>query len=95
MESNVQNELTSKIVTNSQIERRLTAVWGGGECWRGRRGFKQKKRKREKTQGHSPSCVAQLVNVPLIYTRAVGLIPSQGTYKNEPMNASISGTTNQ
>ena len=29
------------------------------------------------------------------YTNVVGLIPGQGTYKKQPMNASISGTTNR
>ena len=36
--------------------------------------------------------VAQLVRTSLPYIKVVGLIPGQGTYKNQPMNASISGT---
>ena len=28
------------------------------------------------------------------YTKVVGSIPSQGTYKSQPMNTKISGTTN-
>ena len=31
--------------------------------------------------------VAQLVRVLSQYTKVMGLIPSQGTYKNQPMNA--------
>ena len=33
MKSNEQNELTSKITTDSEIESRLTAVWGRGCIW--------------------------------------------------------------
>ena len=43
MESNGQNELTSKIETDSWIESRLTAV-GGGD---GDGGIKQKRKKRK------------------------------------------------
>ena len=37
--------------------------------------------------------ITQLVRVSSWYIKVMGLIPSQGTYKNQPMNASISGTT--
>ena len=39
--------------------------------------------------------VAQLVRVAGWYAKVVGSIPGQGTYKNQPANAQISGTTNQ
>ena len=39
--------------------------------------------------------MAQLVRVSSQYTMVMGSILSQGIYKNQPMNASISGTTNQ
>ena len=37
--------------------------------------------------------VAQMVRVLTQYARVVGSIPSQGTYKNPPMSASVHGTT--
>ena len=43
-------------------------------------------------QSSSPSWVAQLVRASSWYTEVVGSIPGQGTYKSQPMNASISGT---
>ena len=42
-----------------------------------------------------PGHVAQLVRALSRYAKVLGLIPGQGTYENQPMNASISGTTNQ
>ena len=42
-----------------------------------------------------PGQVAQLVRASSWYTMVVGSIPGQGTYKNQPMNASVHGTTNQ
>ena len=47
----------------------------------------------EKARG--PVQVAQFVGVLSQYAKVVGLISSQGTYKNQPTNASIRGTTNQ
>ena len=41
------------------------------------------------------SPIAQLVRASSRYAKAAGSIPSQGTYKNQPMNAEISRTTNQ
>ena len=41
-----------------------------------------------------PGLVDQLVGVSSQYTKSVGLIPSQGTYKNQLMNESLSETTN-
>ena len=41
-----------------------------------------------------PGWTAQLVTVSNLYTKVAGLMPSQGTYEDQPMNASISGTTN-
>ena len=42
-----------------------------------------------------PGRVAQLVRAVSWYPKVVGSIPRQGTYKNQPMNAQISGTTSQ
>ena len=39
-----------------------------------------------------PGGVAQLVAVSSRYAKVAGLILGQGTYKNQPMDASISGT---
>ena len=45
----------------------------------------KKKKKKEFQSG--PGWVAQLVRASSLCTKVVGLIPSQGTYKNQPMNA--------
>ena len=37
----------------------------------------------------------QWVRVLCSHAKAAGSIPGQGTYRNQPMNASVSGTTNQ
>lgn len=47
--------------------------------------------------GMEPVCsgrgpVAQLVRVSSRYAKVPGRIPGQGTYKTEPINASVSGT---
>ena len=42
-----------------------------------------------------PGWVVQLVRAFSQYAKVVGLIPGQSTHKNQPVNASISGTTNQ
>ena len=42
-----------------------------------------------------PGQVAQLVGVLSPYTRVPGSIPGQGTYKNQPMSASMNETTNR
>ena len=44
------------------------------------------------TVTESPGQVAQLVGASPWYTKVEGSIPGQGTYKNEPMNAWVSGT---
>ena len=41
-----------------------------------------------------PGRVAQWVTVLFQYAKVAGSIPGRGTYKNEPMNAPVSGTTN-
>ena len=43
----------------------------------------------------SPGWVVQWSEPLPRYVKVVGSIPGQGTYKNQPMNASVSGTTNQ
>ena len=45
---------------------------------------------REKERERSLSRVAELVRASSCYVKAVGLIPGQGTYKNQPINASVS-----
>ena len=35
----------------------------------------------------------QVVRALFPYAKVVGLIPGQGTYKDQPMNASMNGTT--
>ena len=40
-----------------------------------------------------PGQVAQSVGAPFRYAKVVSLILGRGTSKNQPMNASISGTT--
>ena len=42
-----------------------------------------------------PGRVAQLVRTSSQYTKVADPIPSQGTYKNQPVNAQIRGTTNR
>ena len=42
-----------------------------------------------------PGWVAHLVRAWSQCTKVSGSIPGQDTYKNQPMNASVSGTTNQ
>ena len=42
----------------------------------------------------SPKEIAQLVKASSQYTKVAGSISHQGTYKNQLMNAYISGTTN-
>ena len=41
----------------------------------------------------SPGGVAQLVRALSRYAKVVGSISGQGTYKQQPMNAKVSGTT--
>lgn len=41
-----------------------------------------------------PGWVALLARASYRYTKVVGSIPGQDTYKNPPMNAKTSGTTN-
>ena len=41
-----------------------------------------------------PSQVAPLVRASSQYAKFAGSIPCQGTYKNQPVNAWMSGTTN-
>ena len=43
----------------------------------------------------SSGCVAQLVRALSQYAKVVGVILSQGTCKNRPVNAQISGRTNR
>ena len=40
-----------------------------------------------------PGWVAELVGALSQCTKVVGLIPGQGTYENQPMNAQVGGTT--
>ena len=47
-----------------------------------------------KVRNDGPGLVAQLVRAPFWYVKVVGSIPGQGTYKNQPMNAWMSRTTN-
>ena len=42
-----------------------------------------------------PGRVGQLVRALSQQVKVTGSIPSEGTYKKQPMNAQISGTTNQ
>ena len=42
-----------------------------------------------------PGRVALLVRALSQYAKVVGSIPGQGTHKNQPVNASVSGTTNR
>ena len=45
--------------------------------------------------GHiHPGWIAQLVRASSRYAKVADSVPGQGTYKNQPMNAYISGTTN-
>ena len=39
--------------------------------------------------------VAQLIRASSQYAKVMGLIPGKGTYKKQPMNAQVSGTTNR
>ena len=41
-----------------------------------------------------PWPVAQLAKALSLRAEVMGSIPGQGTYKNQPMNIQISGTTN-
>ena len=43
-------------------------------------------------ENNSPGQVAQLVRASSWHAEVVGWIPRQGTYKNQPMSASVSGT---
>ena len=45
-------------------------------------------------KGGCPGWGAPLVRVSPRYIKVMGSISGQGTYKNQPMNASVSGTTN-
>ena len=45
-----------------------------------------------KTKDNSSGPVAQLVRVLSPYAKVAGLIPGQGTCKNQPMNSSMGGT---
>ena len=47
------------------------------------------------TKNLGPGWFAQLVRALSCNARVVGLNPSQDTYKNQPMNVSLNGTTNQ
>lgn len=44
--------------------------------------------------GKEQDWVAQLVRASPQFTEIVGWIPSRGTSKSQPMEASVSGTTN-
>ena len=48
-----------------------------------------------KIEFKGPGWVGQLVRVLSRNTKVVGLVPGHGTYKNQPMNSSISRITNQ
>ena len=43
----------------------------------------------------NPGQVAQLVRASAQYAKVLGLIPDQGTYKNQPMDVWIGGTANR
>ena len=42
-----------------------------------------------------PGQIAQLIRGSFHYAKVVGSIPSEGTYKNQSINAYMSGTANQ
>ena len=46
-------------------------------------------------KSRSPGWVARWDRSSFQYARVVGFIPSQGAHKNQPVNVSIDGTTNQ
>ena len=48
-----------------------------------------------KSNWQYPGQVAQLVRMSPPYSKVAGLIPGQGTYKKQPMNAQVSGKTNR
>ena len=58
--------------------------WSGKKPWAGLKVRRQM----------GPGWVAQLLRASSQYTKLVGSIPGQGTYEKQPMNASISETTN-
>ena len=63
------------------------------EAGRERRNGGKKKKERIKRHIICSGQVAQLVKVLFQYVKVAGSIPGQGTYKNQPMNAQISGAT--
>ena len=52
-------------------------------------GFQRTFKNRDDCSGR----VTQLAGASSRYTKVVGVIPGQGTYRKQPMNAGISGTT--
>lgn len=52
------------------------------------------RKRRSKNTCCSPGWAARLVRASSQYSNIVGLIPSEDTYKNQPMDASISEALN-